>query len=59
LKDLVRARQPGFDLPASSPFRNGWRREAILPVLDSLLDGKLHVRVSNPAANDPLEFVED
>jgi len=59
LKDLVRARQPGLALPEDSPFRIGWRREAILPMLDALLDGKLHIRVSNPATNDPLEFVEE
>jgi ribonuclease D len=58
LKDLVRARQPGISLPEDSPFIGGWRREAVLPVLDSLLDGKLQVRVSNPSAVDPLEFVE-
>jgi len=58
LKDLVRARQPGIALPADSPFADGWRREAVLPVLDSLLDGKLQVRVANPTATDPLEFVQ-
>ena len=58
LKDLVRARQPGMVLPTDSPFAAGWRREAVLPVLDSLLDGKLQLRVANPGAADPLEFVE-
>jgi len=59
LKDLVRARQPGLGLPEDSPFRSGWRRDAVLPILDRLLNGKLHVRVSDPAAVDPLEFLEN
>ena len=59
LKDLVRARQPGLGLPEDSPFRSGWRCDAVLPILDRLLNGKLHVRVSDPAAVDPLEFLEN
>jgi ribonuclease D len=58
LKDLIRARQPGGELPHDSPFRAGWRREAVLPHLERILSGDLMVRVQNPAAATPLEYIE-
>jgi ribonuclease D len=58
LKDLVRARQPGGELPADSPFRNGWRQEHVLPRLEGVLNGHLMLRVTNPSAAAPLEYVD-
>jgi ribonuclease D len=58
LKDLVRSKQAGGKLPADSPFHDGWRKEAILPHLERILDGGLAVRVNNPKTTAPLEYVE-
>jgi ribonuclease D len=53
LKGLVRSRQPGGRLPDDSPFASGWRAEAVLPVMDATLDGRLAVRVQDPASPTP------
>jgi len=58
LKDMIRARQPGMSLPADSPFTTGWRSEVILPHLNRVLDGQLALRVSEPTASAPLEYIE-
>jgi hypothetical protein len=58
LKDLVRARQPGNDLPPDSPFQSGWRKTDILPHLARVLDGNLAVRVQDARTTAPLEYIE-
>jgi ribonuclease D len=58
LKDLVRSRQPGGMMPDDSPFRNGWRKEAVLPHLERVLEGGLAVRVNDPKTRAPLEYIE-
>jgi len=57
LKDLVRARLPGNGLPDDSPFAGGWRADAIRAALEEVLDGKTSVRVADPLAADPLEYL--
>ena len=58
LKDLVRAHQPDGKLPPDSPFREGWRKEHVLPHLDRILAGGLAVRVNDPKTTAPLEYIE-
>ena len=53
LKGLVRARQKWGRLPDDSPFASGWRATAVRPVLDAMLDGRLAVRVQDPASPTP------
>ncbi|MFO0851206.1 MAG: hypothetical protein U0871_22010 [Gemmataceae bacterium] len=57
LKGLVRARQPGGELPADSPLACGWRAAAIRPHLDAVLDGRAAVRVADPASTTPLSLL--
>lgn len=57
LKGLVRARQPGGELPADSPLACGWRAAAVRPHLDAVLDGRAAVRVADPASTTPLSLL--
>jgi ribonuclease D len=56
LKALVRSRVDRELLP-DIPLTRGWRAEAVLPELQAILDGKHAVRVENPRAAAPLEFL--
>ena len=58
LKALARARQPGGRPPPDSSLFAGWRAECVLPYLEAVLDGRMAVRVADPAAAAPLAVEE-
>lgn len=59
LRVLVRARLAGKNLPESSPLASGWRQAHLLPELKAVLDGRRRLRIADPAAEAPLEVVDD
>jgi ribonuclease D len=52
---LVRARFKGRELPEDSLLTQGWRREHILPYLQSFLDGKRSLRIADVRAEAPFD----
>lgn len=56
LKAIVRSRVCGDQVP-DIPLTRGWRGEVVLPELAAILDGTRAVRVENPQAAAPLEFL--
>jgi ribonuclease D len=53
LKLLIRARLGGAPVPAESLLAGGWRSRQVLPELQAFLDGRLSLRVTDPAAEAP------
>jgi ribonuclease D len=56
LKALVRSRVYGDPLP-TVPLTRGWRAEAVLPNLNAILNGQTMIRVANPSAVAPLDYI--
>lgn len=56
LKALVRARQPDGRLPPESPFFTGWRASTVLPYLEAFLDGRMSIRIDDPASESPIRI---
>jgi ribonuclease D len=56
LKAVVRSRVYGEPTP-TVPLTRGWRAASILPDLQGVLDGTIAIRIANPSAVAPLEFV--
>lgn len=56
IKDVIRSYTPGGEALADSPFAKGWRRDAIFPRLQQVLEGKLSIRVADPKRGTPLEL---
>src|SRR5262249_23785144 len=52
---LVRARLKGRELPEDSLLTRGWRREHILPYLESFLDGRRSLRITDVRAEAPFD----
>jgi ribonuclease D len=59
LKQLVRARLNGTDLPQDSQLTHGWRAEHVLPELLAVLDGKRLVRIADVRSEAPLSFLAE
>ena len=56
LKAVVRSRV-FRDPPPDIPLTRGWRATAVLTELQAILNGETAIRVVNPTASAPLEFV--
>lgn len=59
VRDLIAYRLQGSgrpEMPVPS-LAHGWRSEIVGHTIDDLLSGKLTIRIGNPSAEDPLEFV--
>jgi ribonuclease D len=56
LKLLVRSLLHSEPLPENLPIASGWRSEAVLPELLSVLKGEVRVRVADLAKDSPLEI---
>jgi ribonuclease D len=56
LKQLVRARRSGAEIPADSILTQGWRAEHVLPELTSVLDGTRLLRVADVRADAPFAY---
>jgi ribonuclease D len=56
LKQLVRFRQGDDDAMQTSSLDRGWRAKNIRPYLESILDGKTVLRVSDPLAEHPISI---
>jgi ribonuclease D len=56
VKLLVRARRHGLPLPADSLLTQGWRRDHVLPELETVLDGKRSVRIADLRGEMPLQI---
>jgi ribonuclease D len=57
LRAVVRCHQSGAPLPDDCSLSAGWRSTNLLPVLRSVLQGELAVRVANPKSLNPLGVV--
>jgi ribonuclease D len=55
---LARSRFQGTDLPAESLLTRGWRQKHLLPDLLAILGGWRSLRIANPRADAPLEYVD-
>lgn len=58
IRAIIRSRQAKEDVPEDCGFARGWRRDAVLPHLLDVLDGKRAIRVTNPSADRPLGVVD-
>ena len=56
LKQLVRARLTGSELPTTVPLTRGWRQQVLLPELLAILDGQRLVRIADVASETPLGY---
>jgi ribonuclease D len=59
VKQLVRARHVGEELPADSPLTRGWRAAHVLPELLAVLDGRRAVRVASLRSEAPFAYADD
>jgi ribonuclease D len=59
VRDLIAYRLlAGAGMEAAVPsLARGWRAEVVGHMIDDLLSGKRAIRIGNPSADDPLEFV--
>ena len=58
VKLLVRSRMQGRPLPAESLLTQGWRAQAILPVLQGVLEGRQTLRIADITVETPFAFEE-
>jgi ribonuclease D len=56
IKLLVRSGMNGVPLPAESLLTQGWRANAILPVLQDILEGKQSLRIADLTMETPFAF---
>jgi ribonuclease D len=53
VKLLVRSRMQGLPPPAESLLTQGWRAQAVLPVLQAILEGRRSVRIADLTVDTP------
>jgi len=58
LRALVRSQMLGESFGSESALGRGWRREAVLPELLLMLQGRKSIRIANLRAESPLEYCD-
>src|SRR5207245_332440 len=53
LKELVRSRMQNEGVPETNLLMTGWRKEAVLPILQEVLEGKRSVRIRDLQSESP------
>ncbi len=59
VKALVRARLQNEVTPADCLLTQGWRAAHLLPCLESVLDGRTSLKISNTGSDSPFTLIED
>ncbi len=56
LRQVAAWRLEMIELKTPPRLLNGWRKEVVAEPIDEILEGRCSIRVSDPRANQPLEF---